>query len=346
MNKAFLCTAILCLFIGPVSASELDLNYDFRFRYEYTDDGSKADTRNRNRIRTRLGAKYSPSEKLDLFIRFATAEENTTSGNQTLGTDFTASDIGMDQLYLKYNLSDNANLLFGKMKNPFFKPNKSELIFDGDYNPKGLAFNLSFGDVFSNIGHIKFDANPSKSIDLNSLQVGLSKNINDSTKAKISFAIYDFDKVREFNPNQITWNGKNFGNSTDVNGNYLYDFSLRNLSLEIKTEMMSLPTSFFQDMVIYSVADQNDSVFLSCLSLLISEKWKFTYLYKDIESDSTFGALTHSDFGGGGAGHKGHQFNFSYPVTKRLSVDLVWFDNKKKMTFDYNKLFLDFKYKL
>ena len=77
MNKAFLCTAILCLFIGPVSASELDLNYDFRFRYEYTDDGSKADTRNRNRIRTRLGAKYSPSEKLHLFIRFATAEERT-----------------------------------------------------------------------------------------------------------------------------------------------------------------------------------------------------------------------------------------------------------------------------
>ena len=100
MNKAFLCTAILCLFIGPVSASELDLNYDFRFRHEYTDDGSKTDTRNRNRIRTRLGAQFSPSEKLDLIIRFATSEENTTSGNQTLGTGFTASDIGMDQLYL------------------------------------------------------------------------------------------------------------------------------------------------------------------------------------------------------------------------------------------------------
>ena len=211
------------------------------------------------------------------------------------------------------------------MKNPFFKPNKSELIFDGDYNPKGLAFNLSFGDVFSNIGHIKFDANPSKSIDLNSLQVGLSKNINDSTKAKISFAIYDFDKVREFNPNQITWNGKNFGNSTDVNGNYLYDFSLRNLSLEIKTEMMSLPTTFFLDMVNNSDADQNDSGFQSGLSLLISEKWKFTYLYKDIESDSTFGALTHSDFGGGGAGHKGHQF-LSDPDGHHCAPHNVWRD--------------------
>ena len=60
----------------------------------------------------------------------------------------------------------------------------------------------------------------------------------------------------------------------------------------------------------------------------------------------SIGALTHSDFGGGGTNHKGHQFNLSYPVTKRFSVDVVWFDNKKKMTLDYNKLFLDFKYKL
>jgi hypothetical protein len=56
--------------------------------------------------------------------------------------------------------------------------------------------------------------------------------------------------------------------------------------------------------------------------------------------------LTHSGFGAGGTDNKGHQFNLSYPVTKKFSVDVVWFDNKKKMAIDYNKLFLDFKYKL
>lgn len=346
MNKVLITAVLLSLFTGTLAAEDFNLSYDFRFRYEYTDDSGKADTRNRNRIRTRFGAKYSASENLDLFVRFATAEENTTSGNQTLGTGFTVSDIGMDQMYLKYDLSKNTDLLFGKMKNPFFKPNKSELIFDGDYNPKGLAFTLKHGEIFSNIGYIKFDENPLQTIDLRSLQVGWSKNINDLTKAKISFAIYDFDKLSEFSPSVITFNGKNFGNSLDDNGNYLYDFSLKNLSLEIKTSLMSMPATFFLDMVKNSDADQNDSGFQSGLSLVISDKWKFTYLYKDIESDSTFGALTHSDFGGGGTNHKGHQFNLSYPVTKRFSVDVVWFDNKKKMTVDYNKLFLDFKYKL
>ena len=164
MNKVLITAVLLCLFTGTLAAEDFNLSYDFRFRYEYTDDSGKADTRNRNRIRTRLGAKYSASEKLDLFVRFATAEENTTSGNQTLGTGFTVSDIGMDQMYLKYDLSKNTDLLFGKMKNPFFKPNKSELIFDGDYNPKGLAFTLKHGEIFSNIGYIKFDENPYKQL--------------------------------------------------------------------------------------------------------------------------------------------------------------------------------------
>ena len=91
-----------------------------------------------------------------------------------------------------------------------------------------------------------------------------------------------------------------------------------------------MPATFFLDMVKNSDADQNDSGFQSGLSLVINDKWKFTYLYKDIESDSTFGALTHSDFGGGGTNHEGHQFNLSYPVTENFTVEL----------------FLDFKYKL
>ena len=75
MNKVLITAVLLCLFTGTLAAEDFNLSYDFRFRYEYTDDSGKADTRNRNRIRTRLGAKYSASEKLDLFVRFATHEK-------------------------------------------------------------------------------------------------------------------------------------------------------------------------------------------------------------------------------------------------------------------------------
>ena len=221
-----------------------------------------------------------------------------------------------------------------------------QLIFDGDYNPKGLAINLKHGDVFSNISHITFDSNPSKTINLKGLQFGLSKSINDFTDAKISFAVYDFDEIRGSAPNEVTWNGKHFGNSLDGNGRYLYDFSVRNLSAEVKTKVMAMPVTLFLDVINNSDADENDKGFQSGFNLLINQKWTFKYLYKDIESDATFDALVDSNLGGGGTGHKGHQFNLSYPMTERFSVDVVWFDNKKKMITDYNKIFVDFKYKL
>jgi hypothetical protein len=51
--------------------------------------------------------------------------------------------------------------------------------------------------------------------------------------------------------------------------------------------VMNMPATFFLDMVKNSDADENDSGFQSGLSVVISDKWKFTYLYKEIESDST-----------------------------------------------------------
>ena len=93
INQVLVTSVLLSLFTGTLAAEDFNLSYDFRFRYEYTDDSGETDTRTRNRIRTRLGANYSASKQLDLFVRFASAEENTASAEQTLGTGFTVSDI-------------------------------------------------------------------------------------------------------------------------------------------------------------------------------------------------------------------------------------------------------------
>ena len=90
INQVLITSVLLSLFTGTLAAEDFNLSYDFRFRYEYTDDSGETDTRTRNRIRTRLGANYSASKQLDLFVRFASAEENTASAEQTLGTGFTA----------------------------------------------------------------------------------------------------------------------------------------------------------------------------------------------------------------------------------------------------------------
>ena len=184
-NLFFAC--IIYFFILPqsLSASEVTTSYDFRFRYEYTDDSSKSSKRRRNRVRSRLGFQYSDNERLKIKIRLATAEENTTSANQTLGTGFTLSDIGMDQAYIDYLLTASSSVSLGKMSNPFFKPNKSQLLFDGDYNPEGIAISHKKDGFFGNIGLIKFDEGGPKAVNIIGLQAGLNKEVSADTSLSL-----------------------------------------------------------------------------------------------------------------------------------------------------------------
>ena len=347
--KQLLVAAITTLFFFNVSAEQntVKVNYDFRYRYEYTDDESKGTKRRQNKIRVRLGAEYKPTEKLEIRIRLATAEENSTSANQTLGHDFSLSDIGMDQFYIDYAIDQNSKLVIGKQSNPFFRSNKSQVIFDGDFNPEGMVYQFKKGMYFSTLGVFSYDKKSSESVSIDGFQIGLSNSFNNTTSFKLGLAQYKFDKIKGRPASEITWNGKIFGNPIDANGNYLNNFNITNISAEIKTTIgnQSIPTLFFIDVVNNKDAEDHERGFQAGIRLNFNQLWKVTYLYKDVEKNAVFGALVDSTFGGGGAGHKGHQMIISYPLSKKVILDFSWFDNKKKMEIDYQKALLDFKYK-
>ncbi len=337
------------LIIAPqfIQATELETSFDFRVRYEYTNDESKSEKRRRNRVRARLSAEYFANERLRIKVRLATAEANTTGANQTLGHGFSLSDAGMDQLFIDYALTDNSSFFLGKMSNPFFKPNKSQLVFDGDYNPEGVAMSFNKDNYFGNIGLIKFDEGSSKAVNMSGFQIGKNTKISSQTSYKIALAQYNFDNIKGRPATDITWNGQIFGNPVDTNNNYLNNYNVTNLSAEIKTKLGvdSIPTIFFIDVAKNSKADEDDSAFQIGAKLTLSDLWRVTYLYKDAEKNAVFGALVDSDFGGGGVDHEGHQLNVGYNLSKKLSIEFTWFDNKKKMDIDYRKAFVDLKYK-
>ena len=347
--KQLLVAAITTLFFFNVSAEQntVKVNYDFRYRYEYTDDESKGAKQRRNRIRVRLGAEYKPTEKLEIKIRLATAEENSTSANQTLGHDFSLSDIGMDQFYIDYAIDQNSKLVIGKQSNPFFRSNKSQVIFDGDFNPEGMVYQFKKGMYFSTLGVFSYDKKPSESVSIDGFQIGLSNSFNDATSFKLGLAQYKFDKIKGRPASEITWNGKVFGNQMDIDGTYLNDFNITNITAEVKTMIGTqlIPALFFLDIVDNKDANNDEKGFQTGIKLKFNRLWEATYLYKDVEKNAVFGALVDSTFGGGGAGHKGHQMIISYPLSKKVILDFSWFDNKKKMEIDYQRALLDFKYK-
>ena len=336
--------------IIPANADEspVELKIDFRYRYEFIDDDSKDSSQRRNRIRSRFGLIGTVGEQLKINLRFATAEKNPTGANQDLGHDFSLKDIGLDQFYFDYSISNNASLQGGKVKNPYFKANKSELIFDGDYNPEGLALQFNKGIVFGSIGVFLMDEHESADdISITSFQVGLSNKTSTGTQYKIALARYSFDDIHGRPASEITWNGKLFGNPIDASGNYLNNYTLSNFSAEINTNIgaQEIPAIFFIDWVKNTEADSDDSGYQVGLKLSLVDSWNVTYFYQDLEENAVFGALTSSNFGGGGAGHKGHAIKLNYEFSKNLSAEFTFFDNDKNMMTDYTRIFLDLKYK-
>src|SRR5438552_4192116 len=134
----------------PDWVTSLKLNGDFRGRYEgfYSDNPAFID-RHRFRYRLRFGAVATLRDDFEVGLRlssgdpvsgFSQSTGNPVSGNTTLQDNGSRKFIYVDLAYAKWNAvhssTAGAAVTFGKMENPFAF---SQMVFDPDYNPEGLA---------------------------------------------------------------------------------------------------------------------------------------------------------------------------------------------------------------
>ncbi len=100
------------------------------------------------RTRVRFSAELSdPKSILAAGIRLSTGENpNPTVPFIALGDAFRSHSFGLDQAYFSLRPFENRSVLsatFGKMPNPFWRgrrgPFRSELVWDDDVNPEGVA---------------------------------------------------------------------------------------------------------------------------------------------------------------------------------------------------------------
>ena len=123
----------------PNWADDLSISGDFRLRTERVDDQE----RNRQRIRGRILIKAAIQDDLTVGLRIATGSSSgPTSTNQTLDGSFGKKGLWLDLAYLDYH-PGAYTVTAGKIKQPFFKAGKNQLIWDGDVNPEGVAYKQS-----------------------------------------------------------------------------------------------------------------------------------------------------------------------------------------------------------
>lgn len=330
-------------------AEKIKLKGDFRYRYENIDDENKAKDRNRNRVRARIEAQAKVNDDWKVGLGLASGSDDPVSTNQTLGGGGSTKGIHLDMAWFDYSGIENTNVIGGKFKNPFYKPAKNGLVWDGDYRPEGLAVKYDNGTFFAN-GAFMFLESDDKagSQDAESFwgaQLGFNAALADNLELIAGVSYYDIPVAGSM----PFFDNDSFGNTLTAGGVYMYDYEELELFAELKTKVGDLPLSFFVDWVENQDADDDEAGFSSGLQLGKAKNpgtWQLAYIYQDLEADAVLGLTTDSDFGGGGTGSKGHIIKGAYALGKNTSFGVTYFINEQgDLETDYDRLQVDLKFK-
>ncbi|MBN2339141.1 MAG: putative porin [Acidobacteria bacterium] len=355
----------LGMLLLPAAAAAADswtdkvkLKGDFRYRHE-TIKVEDRDARNRHRMRARFGIEAKPNDNVTLGLQLASGSDDPVSTNESLDGGFSTKDIRLDLAYfdLGFKQAPGLRLTGGKIKNPYYVPGGTELIWDGDLNPEGGALKYSgkSGSVklFTNIGGFWVEER-SSDVDtwLFGAQGGIELAFPDKKGSFTAGATYyNYENARGKSP--IFDSGDPFGNSVDEAGRYLYDYDLVELFGEMKINAGSLPVAVFVDYV-KNVAEGE---------IAGNEGWlvggkvgklkdpgsvEFRYNYRNIEKDAVLGIFTDSDFIGGGTDGKGSEFGLDVQLAKNFSAGASYFLNKLGTASgadDFHRLQLDLVFK-
>jgi len=346
----------------PEAASwveRINLHGDLRYRHELI-KAEGNDDRNRQRIRARVGLDAKVAETVRVGFQIATGSDDPVSTNQTLDGGFSSKDVWIDLAYFDWHPVSLSGLhvLGGKMKNPFYRPGKTELIWDGDLRPEGVAARyaktLDNWDFFTNLGCFWVEERSSDAdTGLFGAQAGVKYSfpfLGDKGHVLIGGSYYDYGSTKGKAP--IYDPDDPFGNSLDAGGNYRFDYNLVESFVEFGFRFHDIPVSLFGDYVVNTACGVREGrgwlAGLTVGKCKVPNSWAFRYNYRDIEADAVLGAFTDSDFIGGGTDGRGHEIGFDYQIAKHWRAGVTYFHNERKLSSGekgYQRLQLDLIFK-
>lgn len=327
---------------------------DFRYRYENIDVEGR-DTRERNRIRARASLQAKLPANTQVGLGVASGGTDPVSSNQTLGAGNETKDLRLDLAYFTWKPTGETFLTAGKYSNPLFKPQKSALLWDGDWRPEGISAGWSGDHLFATfLGNwLESDSREDNDEFAWGLQGGTKLALGETVSLTASLGYYDFPTKG----NKPYFDDDFFGNSS-VNGLYEFNYEMVEVAADLGLSLFDMPFNLFAHYVQNQDADDYDTGYIVGAKIGKAKSkgsWQFAYQYQDLEADAALGLLTDSDFAGGGTDGKGHRLGGAYALSKAWTVGFTWFVNneagEKNLAdeggaLDYDRIMIDtvFKY--
>ncbi|MCB1703277.1 MAG: putative porin [Halioglobus sp.] len=308
---------------------------DYRFRYETIDQQGR-DDRDRYRIRARPALVATVSDTTVVGFGLATGSDDPVSSNQTLGEGGKSKDINLDLAYATWTGLPGTAITAGKFANPYYTVQKSQLLFDSDFRPEGVAVNWANEMFFAHtsFNFIESDSSQSGKDDYGvwAAQLGTVLTPVEDTKLTLSAGYVNIPTKGE----AAIYDEDFFGNSSvTVDGEdvYEYDYKLVTASVDLGLSVFDLPLNFYADYVQNQDVDDQEMGYMAGVKLGSAKKkgnWQVQYEYERLEANATLGVITNSDFAGGGTNGKGSTFSAKYAIDDRWYVaGTYFFDNKR-----------------
>jgi hypothetical protein len=323
---------------------------DIRLRHEsfYM---TTTDDRHRQRFRLRLGADLK-LETITVGIRLASGTGEQVSTNQSFDNLSSQNALWIDRAYIQWKgqSAEWLTLTGGRMPNPFFTVYTSDLFWDDDFSPEGVAENLKFKlggtDLFVNLAQIVLDEDSGGKPDtdqwLYGQQVGVKVSPMKDLPTTLAVAYY----------NAVNTQNNSFGQGVVQSGNsrvpvttgtptvLVNDYNVVDVTAMVGFKIMALPVSVMADYVT-NTADTVDSTGAETensgyqAGFILGkasdpQTWEFAYFYKQLGTDATLADIADSDFGTGGTDRKGNIVWAAYNPNKALQVKMKYFKTERE----------------
>ena len=258
------------------------------------------------RYRVRVGISYDITDQFIFEFQGASGKGNPTSGNVSFSKGIGIEHYKIDILDLKYKLDDSSWLRAGKSKHYFYRPMKTQLIWDNDIRPEGISYGYKNGDRFT-AGVWKVHRLENKVESSGDIYMLVAQYVHKMDTWHIGAGLYYYDGVKG---NVPTYAKGALGNSLDAEGRYENDYTIVEAMVEYKFgDILGKPFKVATTLA-YNVAvsDENFAYDVSAQWGETKElyDWRLGYTYRDLQKDAVYAAHNDSDFINGGTDGYGH----------------------------------------
>lgn len=299
-------TVVATATLAYAQSNPLDVSGDFRLRYERTtrqEPGGRPDImdpRNREVVRFRVGLSKNVNEMLKLGARLATGSlDDPNTADVTLGDFVNDLEVNLDRVYLEFT-HQNLFVTGGKFGNPFMT---TDLVWDGDVNPQGLAASYTvptsgkitpkFIGIYSIVDEQTI--NPDSYMLGGQAQLGIKSSPDLNLTLAGAYYNYAIQSLVDADGGDTRSNHLN-ATGTD----YLSDFNLLNFTAVVDYRSSErFPLRFVGDYVKNNgAAGDDDTGFAFDVYLGRASKkndWRFQYGYSQTETDAVLAAFSHDN---------------------------------------------------